>query len=247
MLPSVGLDSYTEVPKCSAATVGKMPGSLETLRNPCSNPAGRAGAVTPEMPWLGHCTQGSPVASLIMNRAMNAKATSPPVLYSCHCHSCLILGILFPVAICGGSRAGKQRDCPVCQPPPKSLVCMDLSSSFSPDITPFLTQNPVLVGCFQHLQLSASMVPGGLRRAGTAAAPAANLHRPLRPGEMHGRAGAPLPPATAAVMLRERPIVTAATLLHRVKVHREAQAAQPQCAFPVRVEILVLQPRASRR
>lgn len=54
---------------------GKMPGSSEMPRDPCSNPASRAWAIASEMPQLGHCTQESPFSSLIMDRSMKGKVT----------------------------------------------------------------------------------------------------------------------------------------------------------------------------
>lgn len=56
----------------------------------------------------GASRSGKPRYSLVTDRAGRTKATSPPALYSCHCRSCLTLGILFPVAACSGSRAGKR-------------------------------------------------------------------------------------------------------------------------------------------
>ena len=110
----------------------------------------------------------------------------------------------------------------------KSLVHTDHSSSFSLEVTSCLPQNPVLATCCQDLRLSASMAPGGLRRAGTAAAPCCkSTSSPASrwdawqgwrfPATFNGCVYAPR---------SQIPMVT--TLLHHVKVHRAAQDAQPR-------------------
>lgn len=90
----------------------------------------------------------------------------------CHCKYCLAPGILLLVVICGWEQSWKIGRLPHASPPQqKSLVPRNGSSSFSPDTTPLLPRNPVLARSFQDLRLSASVAPGSLCGAGTAAAP----------------------------------------------------------------------------